>query len=562
MNKEILENKIASLLSVSDEDKNLAFKIFKEKLSTNLQIGEAMRINDLGVFQLKEQLDHRSISKSSEKSKNLTIVFSPQSDDPPSNSLFLNLEIEKSKDDETEFNENVFQLGIGKKLVIDSDLNIEKGENDISPSEKIEKEVSNLFEKSEKLKDFDLWEDYLDRKETTDILEDSDQEDISIDSILNENEEVIPDVNIDQIDDEFVPTSEDEIIDDLEENDTLIDENDFKEIGEGKSVEEINFPDSIDESLENIIADDENKLDEIDLELAGEEEDIDEAENNKETEDKEEEINKSVIEKIDEELAENEILDNSQTDDEIYEDELNNLDNDDNLSKVDDIVENENIESSSNEIIETEDNLQEDELSDEIVEPEEAVSIENEPVSNKKSRSLLWLLILAFLIIASIGTYYLFFNSTSDYSNSQNELLTSEPPESVVNESEAKEAANKDKVEPEGQEAVIEQSVSKVENNSNEDESETIIESPNSVENEKEVAKNIYFDGFVYNVQISSWKQEAIAQKEVNKLIKSGFPAYRIRVYIPKFDGYWHRVRIGPFTSLKESQQTLKKVNK
>ena len=109
MNKEILENKIASLLSVSDEDKNLAFKIFKEKLSTNLQIGEAMRINDLGVFQLKEQLDHRSISKSSEKSKNLTIVFSPQSDDPPSNSLFLNLEIEKSKDDETEFNENANQ---------------------------------------------------------------------------------------------------------------------------------------------------------------------------------------------------------------------------------------------------------------------------------------------------------------------------------------------------------------------------------------------------------------------------------------------------------------------
>ena len=73
---------------------------------------------------------------------------------------------------------------------------------------------------------------------------------------------------------------------------------------------------------------------------------------------------------------------------------------------------------------------------------------------------------------------------------------------------------------------------------------------------------NIYFDGFVYNVQISSWKQEVIAQKEVNKLVKSGFPAYKIKVYIPKFDGYWHRVRIGPFTSLQESQQILKKVNK
>ena len=561
MNKEILEIKIAGLLGVSDEEKNLAFKIFKEKLSTTLKIGEALRINDLGVFQLKEQLDHRSVSKSDEKSKNLTLVFSPQSDDPPSSSLFLNLEIENSKVEETEFNENVFQLGIGKQLVIDSDLNMENGENIISNTEKIEKEVSQLFEKSEKLKDFDLWEDYLDRKETTDILEDSVQEDLPIDSILTENKDDLSDVNIDKIGDEFIPETTGEIFDDMEENDAIIEDNDFKELGEGKIVEEIDFPDSIDESLESVIENDDNKLDEIDLELAGEEEQIKDAEKINETDFKEE-INKSVIEKIDEELSESEELDKSLSDSQIYEDELNNLENDDNFSKTEDIVENENIDSSSDESIKNEDQLLEGELSDDNVELEETVATENEPVANKKSRSLLWLFILAFLIIGSIGIYYLFFNSTPDYSLAENEIVTSEAPESIVNENETDESNkinNQDKVEQDDQEAIIEQPVTKVENA---DELETKIESPKSVENEKEVSKNIYFDGFVYNVQISSWKQEVIAQKEVNKLVKSGFPAYKIKVYIPKFDGYWHRVRIGPFTSLQESQQILKKVNK
>ena len=561
MNKEILEIKIAGLLGVSDEEKNLAFKIFKEKLSTTLKIGEALRINDLGVFQLKEQLDHRSISKSDEKSKNLTLVFSPQSDDPPSSSLFLNLEIENSKVEETEFNENVFQLGIGKQLVIDSDLNMENGENIISNTEKIEKEVSQLFEKSEKLKDFDLWEDYLDRKETTDILEDSVQEDLPIDSILTENKDDLSDVNIDKIGDEFIPETTDEIFDEMEENDAIIEDNDFKELGEGKIVEEIDFPDSIDESLESVIENDDNKLDEIDLELAGEEEQIKDAEKINETDFKEE-INKSVIEKIDEELSESEELDKSLSDSQIYEDELNNLENDDNFSKTEDIVENENIDSSSDESIKNEDQLLEGELSDDNVELEETVATENEPVANKKSRSLLWLFILAFLIIGSIGIYYLFFKSTPDYSLAENEIVTSEAPESIVNENETDESNkinNQVKVEQDDQEAIIEQPVTKVENA---DELETKIESPKSVENEKEVSKNIYFDGFVYNVQISSWKQEVIAQKEVNKLVKSGFPAYKIKVYIPKFDGYWHRVRIGPFTSLQESQQILKKVNK
>ncbi len=78
MNKEILEEKIAKLLKVSDQEKNLAFKIFKEKLSETLQVGEAIRIKDLGVFQLKEQLDHQSVGKSGDKPKSLTLVFSPE----------------------------------------------------------------------------------------------------------------------------------------------------------------------------------------------------------------------------------------------------------------------------------------------------------------------------------------------------------------------------------------------------------------------------------------------------------------------------------------------------
>jgi cell division septation protein DedD/nucleoid DNA-binding protein len=570
MNKEILEDKIAKLLKVSDQEKNLAFKIFKEKLSENLKVGEALRVKDLGVFQLKEQLDHQSVGKSGEKPKNLTLVFSPQSDDSLTNSLFVNLEIDKSKNDDTEFNENLFQLGIGKPLVIDSNQELETGENILSDTDRIENEVSILFEKSEKLKDFDLWEDYLERKETTNILQDSDEDDLSIDSILDENVMDIPEVDLNQLDNEFISETEDENFNDMEEKNTLEDSDELEDlaVADGVDLEEIDISDNIEESLENVVQENEveGKLNEIDLEHIGDEETN----------------TKSIIEQIDEELAANEIPDKPIIEKQVYEDEINSISEEDKLSIPEDVVYeemneglDENIEKEIDGQIDEEmaelnekgdiegvENIAEEEISDDVLQIDEVVEVERQP-AGKKNKTLLWLLILAFIVIGAIGIYYLFFNTTPTTNNEiQTEILSGEENPIEVIDDDANEMLNneKDEIEAENVE-VIEPPISE-ENEINSNESKPEIDNTISADSENEIAKNIYFDGFVYNVQISSWKQEKIAQNEVNKLVKSGYPAYKVKVYIPKFDGYWHRVRIGPFTSMQEAEETLKKVNK
>lgn len=562
MNKEILEEKIAILLKVSDQEKNLAFKIFKEKLSETLQIGEAIRINDLGVFQLKEQLDHRSVSKSGEKLKSLTLVFSPESDDPSANSLFVNLEIENSKKDETEFNENVFQLGIGKPLVIDSNQNIENVEKSNSDTVNIENEVSKLFEKSEKLKSFDLWEDYLERKGTTNILEDSEENDLSIDSILEENEDEITELDIEELDEEIIQKTEDEILD-LEEGKNELLEDDFDDLVDETDEEVINIPVSIDDSMENILEEDSVKLDDIDLELNGET--LNTAEIN----------DKSFIEKIDEELAANEISDEPIIDEKIYEDELNTIGDDDSLSIPEDLIDDEISESIDNlidkeisdlngdEDIEKEEDRNEDEISAEESFVQEIEQIKHQQPTGTKNKSLLWLFILAFITIGAISIYFLLFNSKPiPNSEVKTEILSVEGETATPVDDDANDLISDEKEELESPEEDLIESPNNKESKNISNESKTEVEKTNSIDNEYEVAKNIYYDGFVYNVQVSSWKQEKIAQNEVNKLVKGGYPAYKVKVYIPKFDGYWHRVRIGPFTSKQEAEETLKKVNK
>ena len=181
-------------------------------------------------------------------------------------------------------------------------------------------------------------------------------------------------------------------------------------------------------------------------------------------------------------------------------------------------------------------------------------------MENKKKSPLIYLLLALFFIVAAFAIYYLFFNKPAALYDQQEvaliEKIEDVPPNNDQNisetpdDSEIKETSNVP--------AIVENKTDNNENTSDETESSKL----SSIDNENEVAKNIYFDGYVYNVQISSWKQEQIAQNEVNKLVKSGFPAYKVKVYIPKFDGYWHRVRIGPFTSQQEAAEILKKVNK
>jgi hypothetical protein len=79
------------------------------------------------------------------------------------------------------------------------------------------------------------------------------------------------------------------------------------------------------------------------------------------------------------------------------------------------------------------------------------------------------------------------------------------------------------------------------------------------IANEKQITSQIYFDGTSYTVQVSSWKNKTIAEKEVKRLRAENFDAFIYRVYLEDKDGTWNRVRIGYFSSRKEAEDFIRK---
>ena len=67
--------------------------------------------------------------------------------------------------------------------------------------------------------------------------------------------------------------------------------------------------------------------------------------------------------------------------------------------------------------------------------------------------------------------------------------------------------------------------------------------------------------GPIYTIQASAHKSEKDADRLVQKLKKSGYPAYRAIGKIPG-QGIWYRVRIGEYKNKTEAQSVIKKLKK
>ena len=80
--------------------------------------------------------------------------------------------------------------------------------------------------------------------------------------------------------------------------------------------------------------------------------------------------------------------------------------------------------------------------------------------------------------------------------------------------------------------------------------------------NEKRVTNTIFTDGIKYVVQVSSWKNRKIAEREKEKLKKMGYDSFITQVYIKKKRGTWNRVRVGYFDSLKEARRIQREIKR
>ncbi len=79
---------------------------------------------------------------------------------------------------------------------------------------------------------------------------------------------------------------------------------------------------------------------------------------------------------------------------------------------------------------------------------------------------------------------------------------------------------------------------------------------------ERPATKTIFTDGTKFVVQVSSWKNRRIAEKQVAKLKKLGYDAFIMQVYIKKKRGTWNRVRVGYFDTLREAKRAERAIRK
>jgi hypothetical protein len=61
-------------------------------------------------------------------------------------------------------------------------------------------------------------------------------------------------------------------------------------------------------------------------------------------------------------------------------------------------------------------------------------------------------------------------------------------------------------------------------------------------------------NGTLYCIQLSSWRNEKIANDEAKNLLSKGFDSFVAIVELPNNGGIRYRVRVGYFTSLEEAQ--------
>ncbi len=125
---------------------------------------------------------------------------------------------------------------------------------------------------------------------------------------------------------------------------------------------------------------------------------------------------------------------------------------------------------------------------------------------------------------------------------------------SVLAEDVEKVRAKKDSIKKE-QEKITELPVLTVKENLPEKSTETKkIASVYDRSSDRNYRGNIWTDGNLYTIQVSSWRNKEKAESEVTRLKSAGHDAYLMDVYISGKNQNWYRVRVGYFNSFDEAK--------
>ncbi len=77
---------------------------------------------------------------------------------------------------------------------------------------------------------------------------------------------------------------------------------------------------------------------------------------------------------------------------------------------------------------------------------------------------------------------------------------------------------------------------------------------------ERNVGKMVFTDGYLYCVQVSSWRAKAKAESEAMRLKSDGYNAFVVIAELPELDGNWYRVRVGYYNTFDEANRIRERV--
>ena len=605
MKKESLKENIAKILGVSSLEKELAFEIFLEKITEVLDYDQAIKVNELGVFQLKKNIptqDEISVIGSSDHKKD-KIIYSAfdQKSSRESSSLFLSFDVRAKLKDDFEFDDEVFNPGVGKPILPINSDNDEIDSSIYLIKKSLEARVSELIEESEKLESFDIWDDFYknnDKKnddvseteETNEMIDlgepttfefDTKNSKESINELTedeNEKVESLLDVSINPSDELDEKETEEFFKANLEIGET---DDESSDSNESFSQEEI------DRLLNNVSAEEDNKFntkdDDKDLsafekltsfmnldnnfENEAPEEDFDARKINDELDEDDPfaTLEKTFSGEIDEQIddVEAEIQDESPEVEGDFNFDLGNDIHEHIVEEHDETLNQENIEEANNS------HTQIDSLESDVDEfnSDESKTFENtdpaktiefspdddfdtvpEDKTKKKYGLLFWGLVSVFILVTAFGAYFLFFTydeTSSEINNNSAAAIDSSETDSIV-----KPIVQKIDTSVVLNKPVIEKEIER--------KPETTLENKSISTNlnpadEVEVGNFIFTNGTQYSVQVSSWKNKSAADKEAERFNKLGYQTSVVTVQLKKL-GTWYRVRVGYFESIEKAK--------
>lgn len=574
MNREELLKENADLIGVSYSERELAFQILTEKISEQLrEDGDAVKIEELGVFQLKQDSDKSEL------------IFSPirSSSKTSSKTLFIRIPISKRDEDDSD---DVFSVSVGKPTIplnYSSKPGEEADTSYLFIKKKIEERVTEILDTAVYIKDFNLWDEYLKSSSASDDKKMDDSE------LLQNLSEPDPEVEDDKIDFPEVPIRETIEFETEDEKDDEIDDDIFRDLETFKNLS--------DEDTEEF---DDETSPEPDDELTDPEKDLSAFEKineNEELKDEDEAENKEGF-KLDDSIFEEPVDDDKV--DWSWGDELEN--------EIEDEIEQEPIETES-EKKETKEKKSHDKTDKKIDEDpfgtlektiagddefrmltgehefrEEEKPIDQEvritnldkprPIPPKRTRmtrltqeelaeeepqkstkeyksfrdttSGSSIFVISGIVIILAAIIYFAFSFSGEPDKDILKPTRTEPVEATQQEPGL--TVEKQVDAPSGTQTTQEQTTRQTGSN---------VSSGSSEVEEVRVSNLIFRRGNEYNVQVSSWRSSIKANDEVKRLRSQGHDAFVVQAYLPSKGGTWHRVRIGGFNSVDEARNFL-----